>query len=152
MISAGAISSARGFTASSSAAVSTRLGTMWAYGSPGATSPSKLRNTGREMSPVPESEIFIARIGCRLGGDCRPDPERLEHPPHPGREREGPLVVGHREWPAIDQRHPDILLEAGQRQHLAQPDRAATHYYDVIGRVGHRLTSLLRLLWRGPTA
>ena len=81
---------------------------------------------------MPESVIFIARIGCGLGRHRVPDAERVEHPPHAGREREGALVVGHGERPAIDQRDPQPLLEARQRQRLRQPDRTAAHYYDVI--------------------
>ena len=50
-------------SAASSACGDLVLGTRWAKGSPGATSPSNLRNSGREMSPRPESVIFICRIG-----------------------------------------------------------------------------------------
>jgi hypothetical protein len=43
------------------------FGTMWAKGSPGATSPSKVRKTGRTGSPVRLSVTIISRIGSASG-------------------------------------------------------------------------------------
>ena len=37
---------------------------MWAKGSPGSTSPSKVRNTGRTGSATRLSVITMSRIGC----------------------------------------------------------------------------------------
>ena len=63
VISTGARTVIRSFSASISAAVIARFGTMCAKGSPGLASPSNCRNSGRAISPVPESVILIARTG-----------------------------------------------------------------------------------------
>ena len=53
------------------------LSTMWAKGSPGSTSPSKVRNTGRTGSPSRLSVITMSRIGCAPASIAAPDAERL---------------------------------------------------------------------------
>ena len=63
VISTGAMISTLSPSAPSRVSATNWLGTRCANGSPGATSPMKLRNSGREMSPLPESVIFICRTG-----------------------------------------------------------------------------------------
>ena len=63
VISTGAMISTSGPIAPSSCSTTRPFGTRWANGSPGATSPSKWRKSGRDMSPAPESVIFICRTG-----------------------------------------------------------------------------------------
>ncbi len=90
-ISAGAISSALPAIASSRAPTSTRLGTICANGSPGATSPAKLRNSGRAMSPLPESVIFIERIGSA-------SPATAAHTPSASSTRVTPADSAEARW------------------------------------------------------
>ena len=97
-------------------------------------------------------EIAAPRIGdlhgadrLRLGEHRTPYFQRLEHPPHSGGEREGPLVVGHGEAAPVDQSHAHLALKAGECQCQAQPDGAAADDNDIIGTRGcHDLTVLPR--------
>jgi hypothetical protein len=59
-----------------SAPFSTLLETMCAKGSPGATSPSKVRNTGRTGSVVRESVTIISVIACACGAISSQQPSR----------------------------------------------------------------------------
>ena len=53
---------------------------MCANGSPGSTSPAKVRNTGRVASCSLESVTTMSRIGCAFGRDLIPHPDGIEQP------------------------------------------------------------------------
>ena len=61
------------FALPASASISGRFSIMWANGSPGSTSPPKVRNTGRTASLSLESVTTMSRIGC---ASPRPHPRR----------------------------------------------------------------------------
>ncbi len=68
------------FAFSTSAASSGAFSIMWPNGSPGATSPSKVRKVGRTASCRRLSVITMSRIGCAPAGNRVPDADRLEQP------------------------------------------------------------------------
>ena len=96
------------------------------------------------MSPVPESVIFIARIGCGLGRDARPRRRASRSTRRtPAAMRRGALVVGHGERPAVEQRRRGARAwKRVSASAMRQPDRAAADDYDVIRCVAHRPSPL----------
>ena len=72
---------------------------MWAKGSPGATSPSKVRNTGRTGSSVRESVTIISVIACACGAMLVPAAQLVEHAAGGGGDRRGAAVLFARRLP-----------------------------------------------------
>ncbi len=130
-----------------SAAASAPLSTIWAKGSPGSTSPSKVRNTGRTGSRDPAVGDHHVEDRLRPALDRPPDAERREHPPRAGGDRIGAPVAG---GIAGERRIVDRHLERRaerllQRQRQRQPRDAAAGDGDAPGgSVGGSFVRLVR--------
>ena len=110
----------RAFAFSTSASTSGGFSIMWANGSPGSTSPAKVRKAGRTASC--ELGVGHHHVEDRLRSvrDRIPDAECLEQPPRGGGDRRGARVA----WrPHAAQRRVGHHDREGIAEPLAQRDR-----------------------------
>ncbi len=108
---------------------------MWANGSPGSTSPSKVRKTGRTASCRRLSVMAMSRIGWAPSATCLPDADGLEQPPRRrhdgGRARIGAGAAERRIGDRDDEGGAEPLAQ-GDRQRKAGETSAADQHVGAL--------------------
>ena len=131
----------------SSVSASSRLGTRWANGSPGATSPIEAEEQRpRDVAGAGIGDLHLAAPARRRSPWQSQTPSSIEHAPDARGDGRGALVLRHGEGAAVEQGDAQSLSSTRrQRQRHGEAHRAAADDHDVKAGVGHQCPPPCRL-------